>query len=105
MMNSVSMSKPPFLGDNLKKGKVGNGLIHFIKYPITIFILLFCTFLPYTQVNATTGYQNLPQQLNQVIMKEPTLQGAIAGISVRSGQNGTILYDYQEMSDYILLLT
>src|SRR5690242_10608619 len=79
----------------LKKGKVGNGLIHFIKYPITIFISLFCTFLPYTQVNATTGYQNLTQQLNQVIMKDPTLQGAIAGISVRSAQNGTILYDYQ----------
>lgn len=95
-MNSVLLClNHHFWETILKKGKVGNGLIHFIKYPITIFISLFCTFLPYTQVNATTGYQNLTQQLNQVIMKDPTLQGAIAGISVRSAQNGTILYDYQ----------
>jgi serine-type D-Ala-D-Ala carboxypeptidase/endopeptidase (penicillin-binding protein 4) len=50
---------------------------------------------PYTQVKAMSGYENMSQQLNQIIMKEPALQGAIAGISIRSAANGAILYDYQ----------
>jgi D-alanyl-D-alanine carboxypeptidase/D-alanyl-D-alanine-endopeptidase (penicillin-binding protein 4) len=79
----------------LKKGKAGNGLIHFVKYSITIFISLFCSLLPFTKVYAMSGFQSLPQQINQVIMSDQALQGAIAGISVRSADNGAILYDYQ----------
>lgn len=62
---------------------------------VIIFITMTISLMPYTQVSAMTGNQSLTHQLNQVIMKDPALQGAIAGISVRSAANGEILYDYQ----------
>ncbi|WP_420489983.1 D-alanyl-D-alanine carboxypeptidase/D-alanyl-D-alanine endopeptidase [Neobacillus vireti] len=51
--------------------------------------------LPHSKVSAMASRENMAQQLNQAIMKETALQGAIVGISVRSAANGAILYDYQ----------
>lgn len=51
--------------------------------------------LPYKFVHAMNPNESLSMQLNQLIMKEPGLQGAIAGISIRSAKSGAIIYDYQ----------
>ncbi|MGG3563392.1 D-alanyl-D-alanine carboxypeptidase/D-alanyl-D-alanine-endopeptidase [Neobacillus rhizosphaerae] len=50
---------------------------------------------PNIHVNATSPPANITVQLNQLLMKEPALQGAIAGISVRSSAGGEVIYDYQ----------
>jgi len=47
------------------------------------------------KVEAMTNYDRLALQLNQIIMKEPALQGALAGINLRSASSGEVLYDYQ----------
>ncbi|MEH7417318.1 D-alanyl-D-alanine carboxypeptidase/D-alanyl-D-alanine-endopeptidase [Neobacillus drentensis] len=70
-------------------------MIRIVKSTVIILTTIAFTLTPYTQVRAITGNANMTQQLNQIIMKDPALQGAIAGISVRSAQNGAILYDYQ----------
>ncbi|WP_413298766.1 D-alanyl-D-alanine carboxypeptidase/D-alanyl-D-alanine-endopeptidase [Bacillus sp. 1P10SD] len=65
-----------------------------LKIVIFIIILLWATG-PYIHVNATSPPANITVQLNQLLMKEPALQGAIAGISVRSATSGQVIYDYQ----------
>ncbi|WP_251028966.1 D-alanyl-D-alanine carboxypeptidase/D-alanyl-D-alanine-endopeptidase [Bacillus sp. ISL-18] len=70
-------------------------MIKIDKRIVIIFITMTISLIPYTQVRAMTGIQSMTIQLNEVIMKDPALQGAIAGISVRSAANGAILYDYQ----------
>ncbi|PLS00980.1 D-alanyl-D-alanine carboxypeptidase/D-alanyl-D-alanine endopeptidase [Neobacillus cucumis] len=42
-----------------------------------------------------SGSESMTPQLNQIVIREPALQGAIAGISVRSAVDGAILYNYQ----------
>src|SRR3954470_7629491 len=64
-------------------------------YTLIILITVASAALSYSQERAMASNVNMTQQLNEVIMKEPALQGAIAGISVRSAANGAILYDYQ----------
>lgn len=51
--------------------------------------------VPLSQVKAMSNPANITVQLNQLLMKEPALQGAIAGISVRSATTGQIIYDYK----------
>ncbi|MCM3729439.1 D-alanyl-D-alanine carboxypeptidase/D-alanyl-D-alanine-endopeptidase [Neobacillus cucumis] len=70
-------------------------MIRLVKNTVIILTTMVISITPYTQVKAMSGYENMSQQLNQIIMKDPALQGAIAGISVRSAANGAILYDYQ----------
>ncbi|MFK9094818.1 D-alanyl-D-alanine carboxypeptidase/D-alanyl-D-alanine-endopeptidase [Bacillus salipaludis] len=65
-----------------------------IKFSILILITFFAE-VPYIQVNAMNGHENMVQQLNQLIQNEPDLQGAIAGISIRSAASGEIIYDHQ----------
>nr|WP_237389781.1 D-alanyl-D-alanine carboxypeptidase/D-alanyl-D-alanine-endopeptidase [Bacillus sp. USDA818B3_A] len=65
------------------------------KYTLMTIIAVSSALLPHSQVWAMTGYGNMTEQINKIIMKEPALQGAMAGISVRSAANGAILYDYQ----------
>lgn len=38
--------------------------------------------------------ENLTQKLNQLLMEEPDLKGAIAGVSIRSAIKGEFLYDH-----------
>lgn len=55
------------------------------------------TILPYTNdetVFAKEETGTLVQQLNQLLNEEPDLQGAIAGVSVRSATNGEVIYDH-----------
>lgn len=81
--------------DKLKeKGKAGLRLKLKLKIVLLIFILLLATG-PNIHVNATSPPANITVQLNQLLMKEPALQGAIAGISVRSATSGQVIYDYQ----------
>lgn len=56
-------------------------------------MLTFC--LPEKHIYAINSQGDMAQQINQLLMKEQSLQGAIAGISIRSAANGTIIYDYQ----------
>ncbi|WP_226037349.1 D-alanyl-D-alanine carboxypeptidase/D-alanyl-D-alanine endopeptidase [Aquibacillus saliphilus] len=44
--------------------------------------------------NTTLDQKELSKQLDQLLMNEPDLQGALAGVSVRSASSGDILYDH-----------
>ncbi|MFF2450391.1 D-alanyl-D-alanine carboxypeptidase/D-alanyl-D-alanine-endopeptidase [Neobacillus sp. NPDC058068] len=51
--------------------------------------------VPCSQVTAKNDSEKLVQQLNQLIKNDPDLQGAIAGVSIRSAASGEIIYDHQ----------
>ncbi|WP_066096643.1 D-alanyl-D-alanine carboxypeptidase/D-alanyl-D-alanine endopeptidase [Neobacillus novalis] len=51
--------------------------------------------IPCGQVTAKNDREKMVQQLNQLIKNEPDLQGAIAGVSIRSDASGEIIYDHQ----------
>lgn len=51
--------------------------------------------VPCSQVTAKNDYEKMVQQLNHLIMNDPDLQGAIAGMSIRSAASGEIIYDHQ----------
>ncbi len=59
-----------------------------------LFISLIAANVPAHPVLATPNSGYLAQQLNQLLMAEPDLQGAIAGISVRSASTGQVIYDH-----------
>ncbi|MGX6444343.1 D-alanyl-D-alanine carboxypeptidase/D-alanyl-D-alanine endopeptidase [Neobacillus sp. K501] len=44
--------------------------------------------------NQVIAMNNFPQQLDQIVNEDPDLQGAIAGISIRSAANGEIMYNH-----------
>ena len=68
------------------------------KYIVpSMFISAFLIFSPKHSINAeplNQTSQPLDQQLNQLIQNEPKLQGAIAGISIRSASTGDVLYSH-----------
>lgn len=51
--------------------------------------------VPCSQVTAKNDSEKMVQQLNQLINNDPNLQGAIAGVSIRSAARGEIIYDHQ----------
>ena len=72
------------------------GLNKRVKNSLLILFLFISATVPYileTPVEAKAPV-SLDQKLKQLIMNEPTLGGAIAGISVRSASSGQIIYDH-----------
>jgi len=51
--------------------------------------------VPSFHVNAMSSHEIMVQQLNQLIVNESELKGAIAGISIRAAASGEIIYDHQ----------
>jgi serine-type D-Ala-D-Ala carboxypeptidase/endopeptidase (penicillin-binding protein 4) len=59
--------------------------------------IVIATTIPYIhehQVFATAVSGSWNEQLNQLLNEDPDLQGAIAGVSIRSASNGAILFDH-----------
>jgi D-alanyl-D-alanine carboxypeptidase/D-alanyl-D-alanine-endopeptidase (penicillin-binding protein 4) len=61
-----------------------------------LIILIVCLGQDFYQkeVFAAENYVGLNNQLNQLLQNEEQLKGAIAGISIRSGANGQLIYDH-----------
>ncbi len=59
---------------------------------LIILIIFIATLLP--QTHPALAEDILTQQLNQFLNEEPHLQGAIAGVSVRSAATGEVIYDH-----------
>ena len=57
-----------------------------------VFILLIAALVPQSHPARAEDY--LTQQLNQLLNEDPNLQGAIAGISIRSAETGEVIYDH-----------
>ncbi len=66
-----------------------------IKKVLKYALLLLFVFFPSIQVNAINGHEKMIQQLNQLIKNDPDLQGAIAGVSIRTASSGEIIYQHQ----------
>jgi serine-type D-Ala-D-Ala carboxypeptidase/endopeptidase (penicillin-binding protein 4) len=69
-----------------------------LKDLLLIMFLMVATMVPYSNgesvVYAKEDKGKLVQQLNQLLNAEPDLQGAIAGVSVRSAAKGEVIYDH-----------
>lgn len=68
-----------------------------IKNYLLLLFILFAPSVSYLHehsVLATADSGALNQQLNHLVNVEPDLQGAIAGISIRSADTGKIIYDH-----------
>jgi serine-type D-Ala-D-Ala carboxypeptidase/endopeptidase (penicillin-binding protein 4) len=59
---------------------------------LIVFILLIAALVPQSHPARAEDY--LTQQLNQLLNEDPNLQGAIAGISIRSTETGEVIYDH-----------
>jgi serine-type D-Ala-D-Ala carboxypeptidase/endopeptidase (penicillin-binding protein 4) len=59
---------------------------------LIVLILLIAALVP--QSYPVLAENNLSQQLNQLLKDDPDLQGAIAGISLRSADTGEVIYDH-----------
>jgi serine-type D-Ala-D-Ala carboxypeptidase/endopeptidase (penicillin-binding protein 4) len=59
---------------------------------LIVFILLIAALVPQSHPARAEDY--LTQQLNQLLNEDPNLQGAIAGISIRSAETGEVIYDH-----------
>ncbi|PAE36322.1 D-alanyl-D-alanine carboxypeptidase/D-alanyl-D-alanine endopeptidase [Bacillus sp. 7884-1] len=59
---------------------------------LIIFIIFLGALLP--QTHPVLADDNLTQQLNQLLNEEPHLQGAIAGVSIRSATTGEVIYNH-----------
>jgi serine-type D-Ala-D-Ala carboxypeptidase/endopeptidase (penicillin-binding protein 4) len=59
---------------------------------LIIFIIFLAALLP--QTHPVLADDNLTQQLNQLLNEEPHLQGAIAGVSIRSATTGEVIYNH-----------
>jgi D-alanyl-D-alanine carboxypeptidase/D-alanyl-D-alanine-endopeptidase (penicillin-binding protein 4) len=59
---------------------------------LIILIVFLANLLP--QTHPALADDNLAQQLNQFLNEEPNLNGAIAGISIRSATTGEVIYDH-----------
>lgn len=62
------------------------------RWNLIIFIIFIAALLP--QTHPVLADDNLTQQLNQLLNEEPHLQGAIAGVSIRSATTGEVIYDH-----------
>lgn len=70
-----------------------------IKLSFSIWLILVLAFVPLSQtespfVNATEEGSELVQQLNQLLNNDPLLQGALAGVSIRSAETGKLIYEH-----------
>jgi serine-type D-Ala-D-Ala carboxypeptidase/endopeptidase (penicillin-binding protein 4) len=66
-----------------------------VKLYVLLIFILSVAFLPNLQhVFANIEKPTFTQSLNQILMEEPDLKGAIVGISIRSADTGEILYDH-----------
>lgn len=77
----------------MKKGKLEIGLLKSLK---SILLIIFITTLipPSQRVFAVDNKGLLTQQLNQLLKEDPALQGAIAGVSIRSAVSGELIYNH-----------
>ncbi|MEH7382152.1 D-alanyl-D-alanine carboxypeptidase/D-alanyl-D-alanine-endopeptidase [Bacillus sp. JJ1533] len=69
------------------------------KYFLFAILLLVITIMPSMHPQQEKAIANVSQnqvlgQLNQLVMNEPNLKGAIAGISVRSANTGQVLFEH-----------
>lgn len=65
---------------------------------LIIFSMIISISIPYfagSSVDAAVKTGALADQLNQLVSSQPDLQGAIAGISIRTAADGKIIYDHQ----------
>ncbi|WP_237563698.1 D-alanyl-D-alanine carboxypeptidase/D-alanyl-D-alanine endopeptidase [Halalkalibacter okhensis] len=60
---------------------------------ITVLIIVFITFLPGV-VGAEKNTDHLKNEIKLLLHRDPILNGAIAGISIRSAKTGELLMDY-----------
>ncbi|KAB2330197.1 D-alanyl-D-alanine carboxypeptidase/D-alanyl-D-alanine-endopeptidase [Cytobacillus depressus] len=70
-----------------------------LKLSLSLFLIFMLAFVPHLHtggptVQATEEGGALVQQLNQLLNNDPDLQGALAGVSVRSAETGELLYDH-----------
>jgi len=81
-------------GDNLKR------IIH---RTLTILLVFFLAFIPNVHVKAPLSHVHaytieakgdLSNQLDHLLNNDPSLNGAIAGVSIRSASTGQIIYDH-----------
>ncbi|WP_066066647.1 D-alanyl-D-alanine carboxypeptidase/D-alanyl-D-alanine endopeptidase [Neobacillus soli] len=72
-------------------------MIRRVKYYTLICLTVLVVSVSNMHVHATQGHSQamLTRQLNQLMKDELDLQGAIAGISIRSTESGEIIYDHQ----------
>jgi serine-type D-Ala-D-Ala carboxypeptidase/endopeptidase (penicillin-binding protein 4) len=74
----------------IKKRRLGKVLVK--KRVLFLFMILF--FSLEFSVKATENQGVLGNVLDQLLINEPDLNGAIAGVSIRSASNGQIIYDH-----------
>lgn len=65
-----------------------------MKRSVLLLFISMVAFLPYNSVQATVTGASFEQELNQLLLNEPHLKGALAGVSVRSASTGEIIYDH-----------
>lgn len=83
---------------HLDKPKKGwNSLHRNLKTSLLILFILTMAlfhFVPKVPVMATADFGDVSQQIDQLLKDDPNMQGAIAGISIRSAKTGKLLYDH-----------
>jgi serine-type D-Ala-D-Ala carboxypeptidase/endopeptidase (penicillin-binding protein 4) len=71
------------------------GLLRSLKSFVLLLFILIIVFVPSLQhAFAKVDRATLTNKLDQLLMEEPDLQGAIAGVSIRNASTGEILYDH-----------
>ncbi len=91
------MVKIPYLYNRKRKGR--KTIIRTKNLILIAVLLLAITFMPSIHPQQEKAIANANQkqvlaQLNQLVLNEPNLKGAIAGLSIRSAKNGEILYQH-----------
>lgn len=85
-----------YFGQTLrKKERLVRRLSNRFKNYTLILIIVIGAFIPSIKVNAMYSHEKIADQMNQIINDDPTLKGAIAGISIRSAADGKIIYAHQ----------
>ncbi|OLO26531.1 D-alanyl-D-alanine carboxypeptidase/D-alanyl-D-alanine-endopeptidase [Alkalihalophilus pseudofirmus] len=66
-----------------------------ICFSITIFLFLFSFYLHTDHiVKGSDRKQWLIKEIDQILLENPSLDGALASVSIRSGSTGEVIYDY-----------
>jgi serine-type D-Ala-D-Ala carboxypeptidase/endopeptidase (penicillin-binding protein 4) len=71
-----------------------------VKMILSIFVIVLLAFVPnvhvkdHLSVHALEKGGRLAQQLNQLLNNDPTLDGALAGVSIRSAPTGELIYNH-----------
>ena len=83
--------------DTIYKMKGGSIIQKKIRTILSIMSILLLVVVPYSMEENISAQAinkvSLSQQLNQLLKNDPTLEGAIAGISIRSAATGDVLYE------------